>query len=293
MKKRDKVLAGVAVVTGIGTVAAILLFSFEADAADSVGTLGGTPMPKPAVPAAPKPKTVVPAAGTIPKPVVPAAGTLPTPAVPAAPTKKFNPDEHERPVPTHGFTYQVRYQDFFGGTNKSRSIAYRAIRSAGYEAAIEHGATVPEAQAFADQVAASGKNRAIYIQAIQCVAFNDLLYGTWGYGNKAKPALHGRAIRLMKYHADNRTRLIEGKPVVRNIKIGRYQTAGDKSGRPIDSEIASQFEYLLLPRINLAHLWATKEVQISGWRPAFDYEVQHYEDLPQSFGCAGGQEAFE
>lgn len=293
MRTRDKWLIGGGVGVAVVTLGGIFLWSSDAEAADgdesgtdapdggagpSVGNLNLddlVKLPKPSV--FEKPTTLPPKRTVFEKPKT---GT------------KFDVTKHERQSPTDGYMYQVRFGDFFGGKNDDRSIAYRAILHRAKQVALDHGLNPIEAETYARKIAGVGRNRAIYIQAIQCVGVNDMAYGTWGYGKKAVASLHGRAIRLLKYHPNNRQRLIEGKPILRNIRLGTYANAGDGSGKPINPEEADAFEYLLLPRIDGAWLWQTGEVRISGWNPAFEYEVATYEDLPAVLGCGGGEERF-
>lgn len=290
MKRRSKLLLGVVVVGGAAALA--LLGSTDADAADSLGdgdesdegyggdatgdSLGGTPTSK-------KP----------PKLVVPAAPGVQTPKKGALIADGFESELHEKDYPTPGYFYQVKNGDMFGGELSQKSISYRSLLSAGYQTAIDHGASPDGATTFARSVAQSAANRTIYTQAIQCVAVNDAAYGTWGYGDDARAAPHGRAVRLMKYHADNRARLVAGKPLLRNIALGDWKTPGDRSGLPLEPEFAESYEFLLLPRIDLEHLWTTGEVRISGWNPAFEWTVETFAvDLPDSFGCGDGEMNF-
>lgn len=153
--------------------------------------------------------------------------------------------EFEDPYPTPGLMYQVVYGDILGGTNSDRSIAYRALLSAGYVAATQLlGLDQEAASQFARDLARNQAARAIYIRLIQCDLFNSLYYDTEGFDSAITSGVRGadgrtRALRFLPVHADNRARLKDGLPPLRRID------------RVTGSATAGKLEYLHLPLLDL------------------------------------------
>lgn len=174
----------------------------------------------------------------------------PGPVIPPAPIAV---EELEDVYPTPGRFYQVRQGDFFNGTNPDHSIVYRALLSAGYLAAKNLGGFDDEAaSAYARSVANNSAARAIYRKMILCVPFNDENYSTYGYGPNAAVGPHGRGIRLVPVHADNRARLADGLPAMRLITLGKPSDEGNL----LHTGSGDDYEYLWLPALNLSKLWA-------------------------------------
>ena len=202
----------------------------------------------------------------------------------------FDPGKHHADYPTGGKMYQVRKADIFFGELSNRSIIYRLLLTEGYLAAIDNGASDTEARAFAKKIAKTATLRTEYMDVISCAGINDAAYGTWGYGTKPRPGPHGRAIRLQKYHVNNRQRLTSGLPMQRNIELGDYMTAGDSSGTPIDYDLAEAYEYLFMPKLDRAALWNNKEIVVEQWDPPFAWMIGMPGDLVGSqWGCEGGE----
>lgn len=210
------------------------------------------------------------------------------------PEPSFVPSKHENSAyPTPGMMYQVKKGEIFGGEDSKRSIAYRALLTAGYLA----GKNVlklseSKAQAFAREIAKSKVRRAQYIDLIQCAGINDAAYGTWGYSSNARPGPHGRAIRLLPYHVNNRRQLAEGLPLIRNIAMGSHMSPGDGSGVALRSDLRETWEFLLMPRLDLTALASRQVVPAQdGLTAPFEWEIQVEEDglRGRTFGCKGGE----
>lgn len=196
------------------------------------------------------------------KPDPPDPGQPPTPKGPGGfqpeapdePPPADLPDVNDwtDPYPTPGRFYQVKQ-----GDNLS-SIARKALLSAGYIAAKEIGELDDaEAQSFAQKVASSGSRRIKYINIIQCSAWNDALYETYGFGDKAHESPNGRALRLIPQHANNRARLAAGKAPIRNIALGSPADKGKGNRIGVDPAYRQGFEFLWMPAIDLDQLWAS------------------------------------
>lgn len=148
-------------------------------------------------------------------------------------------DALERIRPTVGAFYQVRKGDTFFGRGP-QAIAYNAL----VDFARGIGMGEEEAASFARA------HRVQYVDLILCSGWNDLLYGTWGYGSKAHAGPHGRSIRLIPKHADNRDRLSRGEPPLRVIQM---RTPSDKrrgNAGAVDRAYVDGYEYLWLPGLN-------------------------------------------
>lgn len=145
--------------------------------------------------------------------------------------------EDGRPLPGH--FYQVRRGDAFLGRD---GIAGQAI----YNAALAAGASDAQARWLRDR----GALRLQYLDAILCSGWNDALYGTWGFGRKAHAGPHGRSIRLLPMHADNRARIIRGEPPLRNIQLQTPADTGKGTAKPLRTDAGRAFEYLWLPPLD-------------------------------------------
>lgn len=282
MTKNQKI--GVGVAAALASLLALLGFSQDAGA-DSIPGKPTGPGPGPD----PDPEAPGPGGLKTPEEEPEPPGGLKTPEADPEGGEAFDPGVHESLYPTPTRMYQVRKGDILGGEDSNRSIIYRALLSAAYTAAIEDGATDAEAKAFAKSIAKNGNLRRQYRDAMQCVGLNDAAYGTWGYGDKAKPGPHGRAIRLLRYHANNRQRLMAGKGFIRNIRWGDWKTPGDKSGTPMDPELADEYEYFFLPGLNHAAL-LQGEIIVDMWEPPFAWTIDMPEGMEnQLYGCEGGE----
>ncbi len=266
---------------GAAIAALLALFGFGSAAEAKGKTLGGTPK-KPDEPEEPDKLDPV-VIGEI-EPIVKKVGE-----VEPIDVGKFDPTVHESSYPTPGRMYQVKKLDIFGGEYSNRSIAYRALLSAAYTAAVGDGMSDGDAKSFARSIAKNGSFRVQYIDAITCAGVNDAAYATWGYGDKARPGPQGRAIRLHKYHVNNRARLLAGKGFVRNIQMGSYENPGDESGLPMDAERADAYEYPLMPGLAFDALLAG-EIVVDQWNPPFEWTIEMPDDLVgQTFGCGDGE----
>jgi len=114
-------------------------------------------------------------------------------------------------------------------------------------AAQSKGWSTDKAQSRAAALAADAKARVAYLDIIQCGAWNDALYGTWGYGKSAMPSSHGRAIRLVPRHDRVYDRLIDGQAPIRTIALGVPADKGTGSA----TGIGDAYELLWLPPLRV------------------------------------------
>lgn len=177
-------------------------------------------------------------------------GVLPGPVIPTVPDADVPSivSGLDSPAPRVGHYYQVAHGDTLLGT-APRSIVYQALLAFGGEAI----AKVPA-------------KRLAYLDLILCSGWNDYLYGTFGYGSGAHPGPHGRSIRMLRYHSDNRARLLAGAAPWRNIGIGAPGDGGKGTGRPLESGRAEAFEYLWLPEISTQAIQANGSITTEGVR---------------------------
>jgi len=261
-----------------------------------------------------EPIVVLPGPGEIDEPDVPFV-VMPTtgeidepeigPMIPAGPAQ-WDPTVYEHPnnYPTHGLHHQVVKGDIFGGKGGKHNMAWAALYEAAYEAAIEHGqVSDADARVFASALAGKAANRAKYINLILCAPSNDLTYGTWGFGSKPPIGEHGRSIRLLKIHPDNRSRIMNQQPPIRNIELGEPADKRTGTGGAIDPEYREEYEYLWFPRLNTERLWDASEITTEGvaWPDGssmmlpppeiWDLGINTLEPLPiDTFGCMGAEE---
>lgn len=193
-------------------------------------------------------------------------------ADPVAFCERFNDDddgaptpidlsEYEDPYPTPGMMYQVKKDDILGGTFSTRSIAYRALLSAGYLAGLDVlGLDDEAASQFARELALNNQARAIYIRMIQCDLYNDFFYGTEGFNPEITSGNpNGRGLRLLAIHADNRARIAAG---LAPLRVVDSVTGVGQSG--------GEYEYLDMPLLDLdqvakAHLPIDDRLVLQAW----------------------------
>lgn len=223
---------------------------------------------------------------------------------PAAPSWDPTQWEHPDNYPTHGVFHQVVKGDIFGGKGSRHNMAWAALYEAAYEAATDHGGyDDAQAHVFASAFAGKAANRGKYIDLILCAPSNDLTYGTWGFGKKAPVGPHGRGIRLLRYHPDNRARIHNREAPIRNIEMGEPADKRTGSAGPVDLDYAEEYEYLWLPRLNTRRIWEAGQVTTEGetWADGsstmlpppevWDLGIDVLEDLPiDTFGCLGAEE---
>ena len=157
-------------------------------------------------------------------------------------------------VPAEGTLYPVKQGDIFLGTG-SRSITYRVLQRAGYEAASRAGDSPEGASAFGQQVAQRAANRTKYLQMILCSGWNDALYGTYGFGSDAFEGPAERSIRLLPMHDNVLAKLSAKQTPNRQIQLKTRSDRGRGNGRPAESGGPRMLELLWLPAINLEILW--------------------------------------
>jgi len=147
-----------------------------------------------------------------------------------------------------------------------------------------------EATAFAKEVAGNGSRRIQYLELIECGPYNDAVHATWGYAVGAKygqehVAPTGRVIRLVKYHPDNRKRIQQGLPPMRNIELG--DPSWPKQDPPREAfwqwdEAKQAFEYLWLPKLDYDALWNELRIAVDPepWEGAVEEEVLRSKIFP-------------
>lgn len=150
-------------------------------------------------------------------------------------------------LPTIGTFFQVPRKFMLLGTGK-KSVTWMALYRAANFCLLSQGASVDEAHRYAERTAHNGDMRSEYGNLILASSWNDELYGTWGYGRRCPVGPHGRGIPFEACHADNRARLLAGRPPARQIPLGSPEDRG--SGSAIVSTGRSR-PYLWLPMINL------------------------------------------
>lgn len=189
----------------------------------------------------------------------------PKPEEPDEPKPPPPPDipKWEVTYPKDGAVYQILRPDIMLGQDPDHSIIFRALWSASYLAAKEVGGVGDtEANAFARGIAMNANKRLQYLNLVLCSAWNDFLYGTWGYGEKAWPGPHGRSIRLLSYHADNRARMEQGLPPIRNIMLGSPVDKGTGNAVGAWNELQQEYEFIWLVPLDYVALFERGEIEV-------------------------------
>lgn len=188
----------------------------------------------------------------------------------------FDIDDYIKNYPTPNSIYQMKFGDIMGwgiGSNKrTDAVTQNMLGSALFLAAREFGKLDDtQALAWANARRRNGGLTNMLYNAIVCCAWNDLLYGTWGYcGDDAiesgrcpqtmenHPGKHGRAIRPLTQHADNILRLKQGLAPARTVSKGTPEDKGDGRSRAVEAASPGgddSFPALWLPGVNLKRLW--------------------------------------
>ncbi|MCA9655160.1 MAG: hypothetical protein KC501_34920 [Myxococcales bacterium] len=204
------------------------------------------PSPTPMVPTFDEPTPMIP---TIPGPTPPVSGgDTPVVVEPVFPPSDDDGppwSELVDPYPRGGIFYQVEENDRFGGTNASRSIAYRYLLSEGYLAAKEIGGlSHEEAMAWAASVGRQDKMRLAVIDLYQCSGWNDAMYGADPV-QVSHASANGRSILLRPVHAPVAAALQERQTPIRNVTM---------KGNPADGSMR-RYELLWSPAIDRTELW--------------------------------------
>jgi len=160
----------------------------------------------------------------------------------------------EKSEPTIGSFYQVRRGDMMLGHGK-KSITWMALKNAAFYLARESGESKKEADKYARELANNPSMRCDYAILILTSAFNDDIYGTWGFGARSFAGPHGRSIPLETCHNDNRERMFNGQAPVRQVAVCTPLEKG--TGAALVTGLCRPF--LWLPMLNLKSL-ADREV---------------------------------
>ncbi len=186
-------------------------------------------------------------------------------------------DDYIKKYPEDGNFYLMKYGDIMGwgiGKNVLRTdaVTQNVLGRALFLAARVYGklddaAAMQWANARRRNPSLTNK---IY-NAILCCAWNDILYGTWGYcGDDAienqrcpadmenHPGEHGRAIRPLTQHADNLERMKQGLEPSRIVSLGSPANKGDGHSHAVASAEPggdNSYPALWLPGIDRKKLW--------------------------------------
>lgn len=171
--------------------------------------------------------------------------------------------------------YQVTKNDILGWALSglhTNAISQNMLARELLLCAIEHGKYSNEAAlAFANE---HRRNRAAtdkIVNEILCGGVNDACYGTWGYCGDAAilsgrcrdternhPGAHGRAIRLLRQHADNKLRLEQNLPLARVVDILSPKEKGNGKSRAVRPAMPggdNSYPLLWLPGVDRKRLW--------------------------------------
>ncbi len=166
--------------------------------------------------------------------------------------------------PEAGRVYQVVSGDTGALSAANNGIAHRAIATTMYREAMRRGLSHADALGIASSSAQSHRTK--YWLAIEGDAWNDRLYGTFGYGPQAMPnPATKRAIRLLPQNADNVARLAAKQAPIRSILLSTPNNAKQGTGKAAPGAPSGHFELLWLPAINVQAMWDGQlVVDISG-----------------------------
>ena len=176
-------------------------------------------------------------------------------------------------------------------------LVARALFRATLEAAEAKGWSITKAQSRAYALAADGKARVAYLNILQCSAWNDALYATWGYGKHAMPSAHGRAIRLVAQHDRVYDRLADGQSPIRTLDRGSPRDKGTGSA----TGAGDTYELLWFPPLRsdaILDIARARQVIADGlawpdgsskYNPPPSVQALGIENAPPGpWGCAGG-----
>lgn len=225
----------------IAVLLALLFRPKDADAAPGDDAPGPDPEPEPEPD--PEGPTLDPRNIARPRPEPPAPPTGGDGIAPPHRDPGADPGDLIGSEPDASWTlYPVRRGDRFLGTSSTRSIVWRALRSAAARAAKAAGLPA----SVADSIANDAQARIDYLDAIQELWWNDVMWATWGYGGEARPSGHGRAIRLIPTHVDVAAQIRARRTPERTIALGDPGRAGRGDARGD----GRSFELLLLPGLD-------------------------------------------
>jgi len=185
---------------------------------------------------------------------------VPTPTGPNPPLDEIvTPDlPGKNGWPEPGKFYAVR-----GSDNQSMlRIASRSLFNGAYQAAKQIGGLSDlDAESFAESFRSNATRQANFVNDIQCESWNDAIYSTYGFGNKAQKSPSGRAMRLLPQHAPNLQRLKNGQAPQRRQNYGQKTDQANNKKR---SGSGSTHELLYIPGIDLDVLWNQNRVEVGG-----------------------------
>lgn len=188
-----------------------------------------------------------------PRPDAPDPGDPTEPTGPAIDWPKFVDDNSNANYPTDGKLYQVKAGDQFLGNSAAGGIAHRAIAQRAFIHLTANGWDNPAALEEASKLAT--EHRLKYFYQIQADAWNDNLYGTYGYGRNAMPSPStGRAIRLLPMNPPNLGLIRQGKQPGRSVLLQKPSHAKQGTGKKAPGAPGGSLEFLWLPAIDPARL---------------------------------------
>ena len=198
------------------------------------------------------PKRANPGKGSGGKRVNPSGGGTRTNPTPKGPNPKLDDLDryYNADWPDPGKFYQVGRQD----TDGLYGIAWRWFYTCLFLAARNAGGLDDEAarQWAQARVGAKGNAQGKHADVILCVAWNDVLYGSYVVASKNRRGPHGRGIDLVPQHAANWQRLRQGKDARRNIRLGTPGTVGTPSNV---GQGDAKLPLLWMPRLDDQRLW--------------------------------------
>jgi len=168
------------------------------------------------------------------------------------PRIKDLPDYYNDEWPDPGKLYQVGGQDSDG----LYGIAWRWFYTSLFLAARNAGGLDDDAARAwaAENVGPKGVAQAERADYILCVAWNDIVYGSYTVASKNRRGPHGRGIDLVPQHGDNWRRILDGRRVLRNVYLG---TAGSE-GTPRNAGSGdARLPLLWMPRLDDQALWSS------------------------------------
>lgn len=154
--------------------------------------------------------------------------------------------------PDPGKFYQVGGQDSDG----LYGIAWRWFYTCLFLAARNAGGLDDDAASAwaAERVGSKGVAQAERADYILCVAWNDIVYGSYTVASKNRRGPHGRGIDLVPQHGDNWRRILDSRRVLRNVYLG---TAGAE-GTPRNAGAGdARLPLLWMPRLDDQALWSS------------------------------------
>lgn len=198
----------------------------------------------------------------------------------------FDPDFPQiiKPYPAPGNFYQVVQGDQMLGVEGTGSVTWRALVEAGIRAAMQFGqlsnagGMTSPAAIWAKGIANEAALRLAYKDMILCGGWTDRVHATFGWcdadcvaqGNgpgQNSPGPHGRAVRFLPQHPDNRARLESHQQPIRNMRMLTAASEGKGNGVGAIAALRQKHELLYLPDLDLKALWEERQLRTTAKWP--------------------------